>query len=1369
MAGDTQHLVPGERLSRRLTSRTARRPRMGMSPAFYLRFGMEDPWLQGGLPTGPVGADHDADFGFSYVSRRAYDKHLMSLAWARRRRDDRMERLTTRYGVSRLKAASRRWPGESKRRKFSFGLVSVSERDMILPPSPVTMAAAEDEEGSSVPVVSAFGGRKDTRGGRAKPQAWFTREHVPTKVFKTPRSPVALTSSAAKTVIVEREGSASLGGRASVGPRARSLDQVGERLASVVRAAHPVARELERVAQTASSPRVRHEIRRVLEQVVELPPEQQVVVVRRVLRTLGPSARMVRTEVVNELADTGVSASAVAQGRMETRAATGGGRRRGLRPVMGRSPLMNELRPDLAPPEAAEARTTPAGAGAPGGRAASRLVEPRADRGAVVDERPAATVAAARPERALRDLRASAAGRAAMRLHPAHGDRLLPPPVRGSVSVAERSQLLASPVARSRFSRGEASADLPGGSPSAASARVAARFGGSGMDLAQVLEGSGSESANIVHQPAGQTLGLRRHSVVRTARGAYMPAATVVQHELPAASEVAGSGASSSSSGARVVRGLGTHGSSRRELEKAALETAARELLSRSGVPRELRPSAQPATTGVLAPRAAAALPATGTIAAPQARAGEARGAAVPWSRHVALPAARSHAATGRSSTAAAHASARAGVGQARPGSLSPVVSVAHTMAPSGQLSRLPATIGRAITAAARTPQEVGSIASVVAAVQEAPTAERAERLLNRLPPVVRAAVRAEAGAAVADSVLTKAIPGKRQLGAVLAEGAGTSASQQAVARVAASVAPSLSTRALRMTAPMAQLARPEADAAEVEGPERRSEGGTRVIQNARVEGVQSTTRTFVTPRRSGEAAVSRPVRLERELRPVAPMVAASERSSMAPTVVNTVIRVLVDGLDVPESVARQVVRRTRPSPAAYARGASPARSLEVDLRPLTRLLAEESRAAAPSGRGTSQRRMRAYAPTDTVIEPVEAAGSEAARPSEGARVVRGLAADKTPPPVSTTRVARAPASAPGVGRPLDWMGDRARSAAVSSRASSRRPSFTESGERDSTGQIMARAGSHKTPTNQWVARDLGKGSDGRFQSVRNVRPARNAAVTSELTLPEGASGTPTVERSLETLAAATPQELNRQLAALPRSSRSHLTDTLAAVDSRQAGGDLPGWASRASGLPNVSGDGGQLLTALARATEVEEIVRVIMDQGGALKTVQSSLPKPVIQVIEQIRAEAKRPGDDEGSGAPQDLSRGVSRSAYRQASRSSAQVIKGFKALRPSSSAGAAPSGAAANQLSKLSKRLKELIHLAEGGQRGEARRHVRMAEDSAAARQEGQSAPNSADTVGGQQVDVEALGREVLEVVSRELEMRRERRMGESDDFWW
>jgi len=103
-------------------------------------------------------------------------------------------------------------------------------------------------------------------------------------------------------------------------------------------------------------------------------------------------------------------------------------------------------------------------------------------------------------------------------------------------------------------------------------------------------------------------------------------------------------------------------------------------------------------------------------------------------------------------------------------------------------------------------------------------------------------------------------------------------------------------------------------------------------------------------------------------------------------------------------------------------------------------------------------------------------------------------------------------------------------------------------------------------------------------------------------------------------------------------------------------------------------------------------------------------------------------------------------------------------------SSAVSKSAGGADDRVSKLVRRLTDLIHLAETERRlSEAQAQVRMAEDSAAARAEG-SAPLGQSGGGGPKLDIETFTREALETVNRELELRRERRTEDGDESnWW
>lgn len=128
MVGETRR-VPGENLSERLSGRFNRRPRLGLSPAFYERFGLADPWLA----DAPVGGQDDP-FGFTYVSGAPFYAMLRRLGQARRRLFERIERFS--HGGLHLRAVARLWPGETPRAGLSFGLPVLGVTDLVLPQPP---------------------------------------------------------------------------------------------------------------------------------------------------------------------------------------------------------------------------------------------------------------------------------------------------------------------------------------------------------------------------------------------------------------------------------------------------------------------------------------------------------------------------------------------------------------------------------------------------------------------------------------------------------------------------------------------------------------------------------------------------------------------------------------------------------------------------------------------------------------------------------------------------------------------------------------------------------------------------------------------------------------------------------------------------------------------------------------------------------------------------------------------------------------------------------------------------------------------------------------------------------------------------------
>jgi len=230
---------------------------------------------------------------------------------------------------------------------------------------------------------------------------------------------------------------------------------------------------------------------------------------------------------------------------------------------------------------------------------------------------------------------------------------------------------------------------------------------------------------------------------------------------------------------------------------------------------------------------------------------------------------------------------------------------------------------------------------------------------------------------------------------------------------------------------------------------------------------------------------------------------------------------------------------------------------------------------------------------------------------------------------------------------------------------------------------------------------------------------------------------------------------------------RSGFDDTVDGIGAGTVHSDMPIWAQRSTGAPRIHG-ADELVSALAKASQPQEVVNVLMNRSDGVSA--TTLPQPVIQVIQQIQSEAtKAESEMAAANAVATTPIDSGRTRGHRSVRSTTRVVRGFTGIQPRAAGGGRSSSV--DKVTKLAKRLQELIAMAEGQQRGAARREVRMAEDSGAARSEAQAAPTSADGGKDASVDVDALTREVTEAVTRELEMRRERRQEDPDgrSIWW
>ena len=225
---------------------------------------------------------------------------------------------------------------------------------------------------------------------------------------------------------------------------------------------------------------------------------------------------------------------------------------------------------------------------------------------------------------------------------------------------------------------------------------------------------------------------------------------------------------------------------------------------------------------------------------------------------------------------------------------------------------------------------------------------------------------------------------------------------------------------------------------------------------------------------------------------------------------------------------------------------------------------------------------------------------------------------------------------------------------------------------------------------------------------------------------------------------------------------------TLEAVDAKVVNQSLPNWAKRASEKPLIRG-ASDLINALVRADSQDEVVRVIFDRANQSLPSMQTLPSAATQVIEQIRKEAHK-NQLETSARRQDEVAMSRISAEGKPRRRSAKVVSGFNGLRALSSATKTVHDQE-DKVSKLAKRLQDLVLLAEEKSRKEAQMGVRMAENSDEAIAEGHSVSKDEASNAEDSRDIDALFQEVLSLYEREKDFRLNCRPDEpnNNDPWW
>ena len=309
-------------------------------------------------------------------------------------------------------------------------------------------------------------------------------------------------------------------------------------------------------------------------------------------------------------------------------------------------------------------------------------------------------------------------------------------------------------------------------------------------------------------------------------------------------------------------------------------------------------------------------------------------------------------------------------------------------------------------------------------------------------------------------------------------------------------------------------------------------------------------------------------------------------------------------------------------------------------------------------------------------------------------------------------------------------------------------------------------ASSSRTPSGAWTGAASGRTPSGQWTGAASGRTPRGEWV--------GASS------------GVTPPGWH---SARPGPQRTSLMQSLAAVGDGEDTVNLPSWARVVTASPIRRRAAGDLVTALARATQPEQVIRVILERAG--QPVPANLPAPIAEVVRQVTGEAAKVGESvsrqtgsrstgPNTSAPgatvirggRAASGGSARSVRTRGgdTRSSARVVSGWTGLGrgAASTAKTASPGVGPDKMMRLASRLKELIHLAEGQKLSEARKQARLSAEGT-----GPESGGEATRVGGageQEVDIDVLSREVLEIVMQELEFRRARRVEDSDvGLWW
>lgn len=1404
--------APRTGLIGRVTQRDERSAAVGLRPEFYDRLGMPAP--KPGLEAA-VSEQEQAE-------TRAAPSRLERLAASRVRRDAREQAFEAAHSGPRAEAVRRRWPGERVGRAASMPTLAPS--DLLLPRAAVT--ETEAVEASQTQPTRQPSSRTRAMAavlGRSRPVARETARNVVSSparasaaravaslpgsrsVAAAPRGPGAARradrseqvspptpamvrgAEIASSVRALVEVAESFDGSLSDSPRSRrvdadsraevpvrAMDRAGQRLQAQV-SEQPATRALRDAAISAPSARA---VARVVQAIEAISaetsdPRERAVVVRRALRELGPAGRAIAAEVEAALPAASARPETVARARIgaaETRGTLG------LRPVLQRSPALVELTAPAisASAEVAEASARPAARAAVAASARSSL--PRAARisASPVSRAPGASSKLSSGTLSASPVRRETTSRVRTALAPASSAAV---PAVGSRPTSARA---ASPVSGGPAVESTRRIDAEGAktltSGRVASAVVADSELAFGSDPGDSRVASARPSARVMSRLVAESSSVdATSSAPRPRRASARPGAAVLsggRFQPAASADPASAGASAAgvSSAVHAFSRLSLEEPARSVLPKIApsAEAALRRSVARalggfapeqslirpdSGVSSAVAEEAAASPVGRAASRprgdaerGSPAQPRGVTPRAPSVeaafRAGRAEAARagrfVPVRELRAVDGGASadaeRAPVGSQIGAVLRASSRGEAGEERASSLLPGVTPRLSSPARGQTRRALALTGEivlptpALASSERLADEgssaVGARAPRLAASAAVRASARGE--LNELRGSLMPATTPRHAASLQARVASRAALPLAFSGVGSGSGLGGASFGGAAAQAGAS------SRSDAGSAPSSR------------------ELGSRAVVGARADANSSAGRASA---RTPLSAASRG-----SARPRGPLSYVSAPDTIFARAAAEISEVAAEptasGRALDRTKARNAALARAPQGATLGRLQQPASATTGVVRLLSEARAVEEVLAAlsrgPSRRDARVQRVSAGARKllgEVLVEASQPGVSGVSASSRAALTeVHSLLSGMVPEESALARAARV---VPGRTRRMSVSSPDLRlpeqaSAASSPTAEGAAPA--RAGTRTRLSQIRALAG---TPAPSDRAERAAEGRNARTRRSR-LEPrqrlsARTSTAESVFARPEGAPA--------------------------GSGGRGGLTDTLGAVGTGELGPDLPGWAHRSVGETRVRGTVGGLMDALARARSPDEVVRA-MDRREASVRSNRTLPAPVLRLIEEIRSEAA--SEAEASAAEMAAAMGLPtpvasrrRGSTRQTT--SSQVFRGFTNLGQTKRT-EGQDGLGADRLMKLVRKLQQLVFLADS-QRDAAMRQVRLAEDSASARSEGQAAPTQSGDAKNQQVDVEALAQEVAQHVQRELESRSERRQDDPDNRtpWW